>query len=120
MKDADCHSCDATLLLSAQRLHFEIHLRVMHIARQPCRALRISGPFSIQFIANESVSSASRFVNVIEINVRASRTVPFVLKIYHINFTELATRVTLGQQVKPSRVHLLDFDFIACKVPMFN
>jgi len=120
VEDAGCHSGDATLLLPAQRLHFETHRRVMHIAMQLCRALRISGPFNIQFIASESPSSANRFVKVIETNLRASRTVPFVSKTFDINFVELATRVMLGQEVRPSRVHLLDFDFIACKVPMFS
>jgi len=120
VEDAGCHSGDATLLLPAQRLHFETHRRVMHISLQLCRALCISGPFNIQFIALESLSSAHRFVKVIEMNVRASRTVPFVSKTFNINFIELATRVMLGQDIKPSRVHLLEFDFIACKVPMFS
>lgn len=92
----------------------------MHIAMQLCRALRISGPFNIQFMAIDAVSSPSRSVKVIECNLRASRTVPFVSKTFNINFIELATRVMLGQDVKPMRVHLLDFDFIACKVPMFS
>merc|ERR1711957_474045 len=120
VEDAGCHSGDATLLLPAQRLHFETHRRVMHISMQLCRALRISGPFNIQFIASESSSSANRFVKVIETNLRASRTVPFVSKTFNINFIELATRVMLGQEVRPTRVHLLEFDFIACKVPMFS
>mmetsp|Transcript_46804 Transcript_46804/g.134830 ORF Transcript_46804/g.134830 Transcript_46804/m.134830 type:complete len:1522 (-) Transcript_46804:110-4675(-) len=120
VEDAGCHSGDATLLLPAQRLNMETHRRVMHIASQLCQALDISGPFNVQFLAQEGSSSAARMVKVIECNVRASRTVPFVSKTLNVNFIELATRVMLGQDVKPSRVHLLDFSFIACKVPMFS
>jgi carbamoyl-phosphate synthase large subunit len=120
IEDAGCHSGDASLLLPAQRLHFETHRRVMHVAMQLCRGLRISGPFNIQFIAEEGSTMATRGVKVIEMNVRASRTVPFVSKTFNTNFIELAMRVMLGQDIRPSRVHLLDFDFIACKVPMFS
>jgi len=120
VEDAGTHSGDATLLLPAQRLHLETHRRVMHIASQLCEALEISGPFNIQFIAQEGASSSMRSVKVIECNVRASRTVPFVSKTLNINFIELATRVMLGQDVRPSQVHLLDFEFIACKVAMFS
>jgi len=120
VEDAGTHSGDATLLLPAQRLNMETNRRVMHIATQLCRALEISGPFNVQFLAQEGTASSSRTVKVIECNLRASRTVPFVSKTLNVNFIELATRVMLGQDVKPSRVHLLDFDFIACKVPMFS
>lgn len=120
VEDAGTHSGDATLLLPAQRLHLETHRRVMHIATKLCAALEISGPFNVQFMAQEGCSSSMRSVKVIECNVRASRTVPFVSKTLNVNFIELATRVMLGQDVKPRQVHLLDFEFIACKVPMFS
>jgi len=61
-----------------------------------------------------------RSVKVIECNVRASRTVPFISKTLNVNFIELAMRVMMGYKVKPVQVHLLEFDFIACKVPMFS
>jgi len=120
VEDAGTHSGDATLILPAQGLKLETHRRVMHIASQLCRALDISGPFNVQFMAQEGCSSSMRSVKVIECNVRASRTVPFVSKTLNVNFIELATRVMLGQEVKPKQVHLLDFDFIACKVAMFS
>uniref|UniRef100_A0A7S2K1Q6 ATP-grasp domain-containing protein n=1 Tax=Zooxanthella nutricula TaxID=1333877 RepID=A0A7S2K1Q6_9DINO len=120
VEDAGTHSGDATLFLPAQRLSMETHRRVMHMATKMCEALQISGPFNVQFLAQEGVASSMRSVKVIECNVRASRTVPFISKTLNVNFIELATRVMLGQDVKPQRVHLLDFDFIACKVAMFS
>lgn len=98
-KDAGTHSGDATLLLPAQRLNMETHRRVMHIASQLSKALEISGPFNVQFLAQEGSASSHRTVKVIECNVRASRTVPFVSKTLNVNFIELATRVMLGQDL---------------------
>merc|ERR1719379_795372 len=69
VEDAGTHSGDATLLLPAQRLHLETHRRVMHIASQLCRALQISGPFNVQFIAQDGPSSLARSVKVIECNI---------------------------------------------------
>jgi len=120
VEDAGTHSGDATLLLPSQRLHLETHRRVMHIASQLCKALNISGPFNVQFMSQEGSSSSLRAVKVIECNVRASRTVPFVSKTLNVNFIELATRVMLKQDVKPSPVYLYDFEFVACKAPMFS
>jgi len=120
VEDAGTHSGDATLLLPAQRLSMETHRRVMSIASQLCMALQISGPVNVQFLAQEGAASSMRSVKVIECNIRASRTVPFVSKTLNVNFIEQATRVMLGQDVKPRNVHVLDFDFIACKVPMFS
>merc|ERR1719310_1831150 len=101
------------------RLHLETHRHVTGVAAQLCKALQISGPFNVQFIAQDGSSSSMRSVKVIECNVRASRTIPFVSKTFNVNFIELATRVMLGQDVKPMHVSLLDFNFVACKVPMF-
>jgi len=120
VEDAGTHSGDATLLLPAQRLHLETHRRVMGVASDLCRALEISGPFNVQFLANEASSSSKRTVKVIECNVRASRTLPFISKTLNVNFVELATRAMLGQKIEPRQVYLLDFDFVACKVPMFS
>eukprot|EP00927_Polykrikos_kofoidii_P014402 TRINITY_DN16305_c0_g1_i1.p1 TRINITY_DN16305_c0_g1~~TRINITY_DN16305_c0_g1_i1.p1 ORF type:complete len:1562 (+),score=274.84 TRINITY_DN16305_c0_g1_i1:79-4764(+) len=120
VEDAGTHSGDATLLLPAQTLSLETHRHVMQIAKQLCRALSISGPFNVQFLAKEGSSSSMREVKVIECNLRASRTVPFVSKTFDVNFIELATRVMLGQEVKSVPVHLLDFEFVACKVAMFS
>ncbi|CAE8623453.1 unnamed protein product, partial [Polarella glacialis] len=120
IEDAGTHSGDASLLLPAQRLPLELHRRVMQISTQMCKALQISGPFNIQFMSLDGASSSMRSVKVIECNVRASRTVPFVSKTLNVNFIELATRVMLGQDVKPVPVNMFNFDFIACKVAMFS
>ncbi|CAE7871963.1 CAD [Symbiodinium microadriaticum] len=120
VEDAGTHSGDATLLLPSQRLYLETNRRVMQIAAQLCKALNISGPFNVQFMSQEAGSRSMRAVKVIECNVRASRTVPFVSKTFNINFIELATRVMLGQDIKPMKVHVNDFDFVACKAPMFS
>jgi len=120
VEDAGCHSGDASLLLPAQRINIETHRRVMHVASQLCAALNISGPFNVQFLAQETGHSSSRCVKVIECNVRASRTVPFVSKTLNVNFIELATRIMLGQDVKPVNLHLIEMEFIACKVAMFS
>jgi biotin carboxylase len=120
VEDAGCHSGDATLMLPAQRIHLETHRRVKKIASQLCKALDISGPFNVQFMALEDPSSTARSVKVIECNLRASRTVPFVSKTLNVNFIELATRVMLGQRVVPKEVNLMDFDFVACKAAMFS
>ncbi|CAJ1380115.1 unnamed protein product [Effrenium voratum] len=120
VEDAGTHSGDATLLLPAQRLHLETHRRVMHIASQLCKALNISGPFNVQFMALEDSCFSMRSVKVIECNVRASRTVPFVSKTFNVNFIEQATRVMLGQEVSKQKVYAHDFEFVACKAPMFS
>jgi hypothetical protein len=120
VEHAGTHSGDATLILPAQGLKLETHRRVMHIASQLCQALHISGPFNVQFMAMEGCSSSMRAVKVIECNVRASRTTPFVSKTLNLNFIELATRVMLGQNVQPTKLHLMDFEFTACKVAMFS
>jgi len=120
VENAGTHSGDASLLLPAQGLKLETHRRVMNLASLLCRALEISGPFNIQFLAQEGRSSSIPDLKIIECNVRASRTVPFVSKTLNINLIEIATRVMLGQEVKRSPVHVLDFNFIACKVPTFS
>lgn len=79
-----------------------------------CRGLKISGPFNIQFICKDND------VKVIECNLRASRSMPFISKTYNVNFIEIATRVMLGLQ--PNRVMItpIDLDYIGCKLPMFS
>ncbi|CAK9035546.1 unnamed protein product [Durusdinium trenchii] len=120
VEDAGTHSGDATLLLPSQRLYLETHRRVMHVAAQLCKALNISGPFNVQFMAQEGSCSSMRTLKVIECNVRASRTVPFVSKTLNVNFIELATRVMLKQDVRPAPVYVYDFQFVSCKAPMFS
>lgn len=120
VENAGTHSGDATLLLPAQHLTMWTQRRVLHIASQLAEELMISGPFNVQFMATENVSSSARSIKVIECNVRASRTLPFVSKTLNVDFIELAIRVMLGQTVKPKPMQLADFTFIACKVAMFS
>ena len=89
IENAGVHSGDATLLLPAQKLYVETHRRVKKISQKICRALRISGPFNIQFLCKNNE------VKVIECNLRASRTFPFISKTFNVNFIEIATKVML-------------------------
>merc|ERR1712176_1172995 len=114
VENAGVHSGDASLILPAQKLFVETHRRVKMIGQKLCRALKISGPFNIQFICKENE------VKVIECNLRASRSVPFISKTYNVNFIEIATRIMLGLPVRPAMVQPIDMDYIACKVPIFS
>jgi len=114
IENAGVHSGDATLLLPAQRLFVETHRRIKSISMKLCRALKISGPFNIQFICKDNE------VKVIECNLRASRSLPFISKTYNANFVELATRVMLGVPVRSATIQPMDIDYVACKVPMFS
>jgi len=114
IENAGVHSGDASLLLPAQRLFVETHRRVKKISQKLCRALKISGPFNIQFICKEND------VKVIECNLRASRSLPFISKTYNANFAELATRVMLGVPVNAALIQPIDCEYVACKVPTFS
>ena len=85
-----------------------------HIASQIAKALHISGPFNIQFLAKDNM------VKVIECNLRASRTFPFISKTFDVNFITLATKVMLGYPCKPYNISLVDYDYVAVKAPMFS
>jgi carbamoyl-phosphate synthase large subunit len=115
VENAGVHSGDATLLLPAQKLWVETIRRVKRVATSICKALNISGPFNIQLMAVENE------IKVIECNLRASRTFPFISKTLDANFITLATKVMLGiKHVKPYRISLLDIDYVAVKAPMFS
>merc|ERR1719203_2440943 len=114
VENAGVHSGDASLLLPAQKLFVETQRRVKQIGQKLCRELKISGPFNIQFICKENE------VKVIECNLRASRSMPFISKTYNINFIELATRVMVGHLVRPISVQPIDMDYVCCKAPMFS
>jgi len=115
VENAGVHSGDATHLLPAQKLFVETHRRVKRVSEKLSRALKISGPFNIQFMCRENE------VKVIECNLRASRSMPFISKTYNVNFIELATRVMIGLHVSPSSlVQPIDMDYVACKVPTFS
>jgi len=114
VENAGVHSGDASLLLPAQKLFVETHRRVKMIGQKICRALRISGPFNVQFMCRENE------VMVIECNLRASRSLPFISKTYNVNFIELATRIMLGIPQRPATIQPTDVDCVAAKVPVFS
>jgi len=114
VENAGVHSGDATLLLPAQKLYMETIKRIKKISMSIASALNITGPFNIQYLSKRND------IKVIECNLRASRSFPFVSKTFNVNFVELATRVMLGQRVKPASVSLMEFDHVCIKVPMFS
>jgi len=114
VENAGVHSGDASLLLPAQKLFVETHRRVKMIGQKICRALKISGPFNVQFMCKENE------VMVIECNLRASRSLPFISKTYNVNFITLATKIMLGIPQVPFTIQPIDMDLVAAKVPTFS
>merc|ERR1712048_475583 len=114
VENAGVHSGDASLLLPAQKLFVETHRRVKQLGQKICRALKISGPFNIQFICKDNE------VKVIECNLRASRSMPFISKTYNVNLIELATRVMIGAPVQTVTIQPTEMECICTKVPMFS
>jgi len=114
VENAGVHSGDATLVLPAQKLYVETVKRIKKIAARIAMALRISGPFNIQLL------SKSNDIKVIECNLRASRSLPFVSKTFNVNFIELATKVMIGSPTRASTIDLTDVDHVCMKVPMFS
>ena len=113
IEDAGVHSGDATLVLPPQMLYVSTIRRVRKIAADVARALEITGPFNIQLLAKLGM------VKVIECNLRASRSFPFVSKATGSNYGAEAMRRMLGVR-SPIRNHSLEFDFVAVKAPMFS
>ncbi len=114
VENAGVHSGDATLVLPAQKLYVETIRQVKRISQQIAKALNISGPFNIQFMSRDND------VKVIECNLRASRSFPFVSKTFDFNFISLATKVMVGLPVKAHQISLLDLDYVCIKAPMFS
>jgi len=114
VENAGVHSGDASLLLPAQKLFVETHRRVKAIGQKICRALQISGPFNVQFMCKENE------VMVIECNLRASRSLPFISKTYNTNFVAMATRIMLGIPQRPVTIQPMDMECISAKVPTFS
>merc|ERR1711933_73301 len=111
VENAGVHSGDASLLLPAQKLFVETHRRVKQIGQKICGALKISGPFNVQFICKENE------VKVIECNLRASRSMPFISKTYNVNFIELA-RSGRAMQAVSRQTMAIDCDWPkCCRVP---
>lgn len=114
VEDAGVHSGDASLVFPAQNLFVETMKRVRKTTFRIAKALNITGPFNIQYLCKEND------IKVIECNLRASRSFPFVSKTLNINLINIATRVMLGEKVRPPRYSLFDFDYVCVKVPMFS
>jgi len=114
VENAGVHSGDATMVYPPQRTYLETMRRVKIIARQIARALEITGPFNMQFIAKDND------VKVIECNLRASRSFPFVSKVTKNNFIDIATRVMMGKNISPSDLSSFDLDYVGVKSPQFS
>lgn len=111
---AGVHSGDATIQFPPQKIYVETVRRIKRIARQISEALNITGPFNIQFLAKDNE------IKVIECNLRASRSFPFVSKILKINFIELATKVILGMKVEKPEKSAFDLDYVGIKASQFS
>lgn len=111
---AGVHSGDATIQFPPQKLYVETARRIKKISKKIAEALKISGPFNIQFLAKEND------IKVIECNLRASRSFPFVSKVLKINLIELATKVMIGEKVTPPEKSAFDLDYVGIKASQFS
>ncbi|OUP09082.1 carbamoyl phosphate synthase large subunit [Mediterranea sp. An20] len=111
---AGVHSGDATIQFPPQKLYVETVRRIKRISREIARELKISGPFNIQFLARDND------IKVIECNLRASRSFPFVSKVLKINLIELATKIMLGIPVEKPDKNLFDLDYVGIKASQFS
>ncbi|MDH8701333.1 carbamoyl-phosphate synthase large subunit/carbamoyl-phosphate synthase small subunit, partial [Dysgonomonadaceae bacterium PH5-43] len=111
---AGVHSGDATIQFPPQRLYVETVRRIKRISREIAKALQISGPFNIQFLAKDNE------IKVIECNLRASRSFPFVSKVLKLNFIELATRIMLGEKVEKPNKSEFELDYVGIKASQFS
>ena len=114
VENAGVHSGDATIVLPPQRTYLETMRKVKMITREIAKELEITGPFNIQFIAKDNE------VKVIECNLRASRSFPFVSKTLKINFIEIATRLMLGEKVPRIDKSSFDLDYVGVKASQFS
>jgi carbamoyl-phosphate synthase large subunit len=113
VENAGVHSGDATMVLPPQKLYIETIRRIREIGLKIARALEITGPFNIQFIAKDNE------IKVIECNLRASRSFPFVSKVARANFVELAVAAMMGKPVR-NRKTTLDLNYVGVKAPQFS
>jgi carbamoyl-phosphate synthase large subunit len=111
---AGVHSGDATIQFPPQKIYVETVRRIKQIARQIAKSLNISGPFNIQFLAKDND------IKVIECNLRASRSFPFVSKVLKINFIDLATQVMLGMNPEKPEKSAFDLDYVGIKASQFS
>ena len=111
---AGVHSGDATMVFPPQKIYFETVRRIKKIARQLADALEISGPFNMQFLAKDND------IKVIECNLRASRSMPFVSKVLKSNLIDQATKIMLKVPIEKPNKSIFDLDYIGCKAPQFS
>ena len=111
---AGVHSGDATIQFPPQKLYVETMRRIKRISRQIAKKLHINGPFNIQFMARDND------ILVIECNLRASRSFPFVSKVLKLNFIDLATKIMLGTPVEKPNKNLFDLDYVGIKASQFS
>ncbi len=111
---AGVHSGDATMIFPPQKIYFETVRRIKKIARQLAESLEISGPFNMQFLAKDND------IKVIECNLRASRSMPFVSKVLKANLIDQATKIMLKVPIEKPHKSIFDLDYIGCKAPQFS
>ena len=111
---AGVHSGDATIQFPPQKLYIETVRRIKRISRKIAKELNISGPFNIQYLARDND------IKVIECNLRASRSFPFVSKVLKLNFIDMATRIMLGKRVEKPAKSLFDLDYVGIKASQFS
>ena len=114
VENVGVHSGDATLVIPPQRTYLETMRRITKTAEKIADALNINGPFNVQFIAKDNQ------IKVIECNVRASRSLPYVSKILKQNFAGLATKVILGAPCEAPNISPLELDYVGVKAPQFS
>lgn len=121
VEQAGVHSGDATLVLPPANLEDDIMARVKEIAQKVAKAWKITGPFNMQIIKAENPDGGAPLLKVIECNLRASRSFPFVSKVLGINFIDVATKALVGKNVPdPTDLMAVERDYLATKVPQFS
>jgi carbamoyl-phosphate synthase large subunit len=114
VENAGVHSGDATMVLPPQRIYLETTRKIKKIAREVAKTLKITGPMNIQFIAKNND------VKVIELNLRSSRSFPFVSKIFKLNFIDLATKAMVKEKLPKIEKSVFELDYVGVKAPQFS
>ncbi len=114
VENAGVHSGDASILLPPQKIYMETLRKLKNIAVGLAKELNVTGPFNIQCLAKDNN------VSVIELNLRSSRTFPFISKVTGVNFTKLATDTFFNKDIMPRDINLLDYNFVAAKAAQFS
>ncbi len=114
VEHAGVHSGDATIVTPPQKIYYETVRRIKRITAAIAEAFRIHGPFNVQYLAKNND------IRVIELNLRASRSFPFVSKVFRCNLIDLATRLIMGEELAPVKSEQFDTDYVGVKVPQFS